>query len=555
MIKVALVSHSAACAGAERMLLRLAVLLKQSGQYLPVICCPTAVQPNGGLAEKASDEGIDVQPIDSPAWYVYTSSKNAAVSDAAAISELRTMKNLLRTQEFSLVIANTLTSIVPILAAKEIGIPVILWVHGILDAHFISADYDLERRLLFDRIAIALSDRVVCCSEWTGLYYHPFAKERMKVIPNWVEDPGKDIALCRNRTFVCLNTFDANKGVSYLLRAAAILKKSGYDFRLDLYGTGGEETHLRKQVEKEKLGEFVRFCGRTNDTDTVYQNAFAVVNPSDLESFGLTLVEGMSFGRPVIAVASGGPTSIVIDDKTGFLVPPRDEKALADKMAWLLDHPEQAEEMGRQGRSRYECCFSPASAEKAFLSILDDVLKHPETLSDDKALLIDTVQTMLRFETEIAKINITAARRIVQSPAYTEDQLCFSGEIRQRRAYAVTCASNSFSSISMLFACHDAAAPKGKLSILLEQSGAVLAEGEFDLSDMLNDQWNTIPLNTQVSGEVGQQITVRFRFAYAPGSGKIGVYENSGNRDFVYKVFNKLHCPLKGKDTLIVRFS
>lgn len=554
MIKVALVSHSAACAGAERMLLRLAVLLKQTGRYLPVICCPAIAQPNG-LAEKALDEGIDVQPITPPVWYVFTNGENAAAYGAATISELRAMKNLFRTQEFSLVIANTLTSIVPILAAKEIGIPVILWVHGILDAHYIPSDYDLERRLLFDRIAIALSDRVVCCSDWTGLYYHPYAKERMKVIPNWVEDPGNNIPACKNRTFVCLNTFDPHKGVSYLVHAAAILKKRGYDFSLDLYGTGGEETRLRKQVEKEELGKVIRFCGRTNDTDTVYKKAFTIINPCDIEPFGLTLIEGMSFGRPIIAVASGGPTSIVIDEETGFLVPPRDEKALADKMAWLLDHPEQAEEMGCQGRSRYERCFSPASAEKAFLSILDDVLKHPETLSDDKALLIDTVQTMLRFETEIAKINITAARRIVQSPAYTEDQLCFSGEIRQRRAYAVTCASNSFSSISMLFACHDAAAPKGRLSILLEQSGAVLAEGEFDLCDMLNDQWNTIPLNTQVSGEVGQQITVRFRFAYAPGSGKIGVYENSGNRDFVYKVFNKLHCPLKGKDTLIVRFS
>lgn len=552
MIKVALLSQSANYAGAEKMLLQLAMLLKDEDDFLPVVLCPQAENITG-IADKSEELGIETIKISSMPWYVYTNHENVSQLSRKTLDSVRSLVKELRALSPSLVICNTLTSIAPVLAAREIGIPIITWVHGILDAHFIPADFDLERRLLFDRIVIALSDRVVCCSDWTADYYRPYAEDKVDVITNWTADPGDNASPFTSGKFVCLNTFDENKGVQYLLQAAAILKDKGYRFTLDLYGTGGKEAELREYVTKHKLGETVKFCGRTNDVDKVYRGCFCVINPSDLESFGLTLVEGMSYGKPVIAVSSGGPTTIVEDGVTGFLIPPRDAQAIADKMAWLIDHGDESLQMGKEGRKRYKKLFSPQMAKERFIQIINETIHQPADNSNMAVLIEDAARNILRFEAEGCREWRPDGSSDAQKPMYNEEQLCFSGKIRHRRKYAVSCQTKVLSSISMIFACHDAAPPKGTLTITLRQKKNVLAQHEVGLGSICSDQWCTIPLQ-YAAVDTDHMVQVELCFDYEPHSGILGVYERAENRDFLYKVFNKLHCPIPGKDALIVSF-
>jgi glycosyltransferase involved in cell wall biosynthesis len=93
-----------------------------------------------------------------------------------------------------------------------------------------------------------------------------------------------------------------------------------------------------------------------------------LVLPSLNEGMGRVLVEAMAAGKPVVASRVGGIPDLVIHGKTGFLVPPADEKALADGIKKLLDDPEKAWEMGQQGRKLCQQFSLEAMIEK-----LDDL--------------------------------------------------------------------------------------------------------------------------------------------------------------------------------------
>lgn len=103
-----------------------------------------------------------------------------------------------------------------------------------------------------------------------------------------------------------------------------------------------------------------------DDLSDLYQRCSAVVFPSLNEDWGLVPLEAMAYGKPVLAVNSGGPRESIADGKTGFLLDPT-PSAFAQRMAWLVDHPEAARRMGAAGVERVR-----ALSWDAFVSRLDD---------------------------------------------------------------------------------------------------------------------------------------------------------------------------------------
>ena len=70
------------------------------------------------------------------------------------------------------------------------------------------------------------------------------------------------------------------------------------------------------------------------------------------ELLGQTLLEGMSCGAPTVATDVASLPEIVVDGVTGFVVPPGDPKALGERLRWLHEHRDAADDMGRAGRRR-----------------------------------------------------------------------------------------------------------------------------------------------------------------------------------------------------------
>ena len=95
------------------------------------------------------------------------------------------------------------------------------------------------------------------------------------------------------------------------------------------------------------------------------------------EPFGLVVLEAMAMGCPVVATAIGGPLSIVADGETGFLVPPGDAVALADKLEVLLGDTALRARMVSAGRARLETKFSFTNTINELAALYRELLNPP----------------------------------------------------------------------------------------------------------------------------------------------------------------------------------
>lgn len=164
-----------------------------------------------------------------------------------------------------------------------------------------------------------------------------------------VAEPGLDVVYVGR-----LERTSRWKGVQVLLEAFSTVVQKEPDARLVLVGDGDDVPTLKAQAARLGIQDNVDFRGALHGSELVaaYQSAGVVVLPSltESESFGMTLVEAMSCGRPVVGSEVGGIPSVVRDGVDGLLVPPGDPDALAVGLVELLEDPARREAMGAAGR-------------------------------------------------------------------------------------------------------------------------------------------------------------------------------------------------------------
>ena len=142
------------------------------------------------------------------------------------------------------------------------------------------------------------------------------------------------------------------KGLHILMEAA-----QGLDYPIVIVGSGPIEQALKAQAASLGLRN-IHFLGQVSDADKValLTLCYAVVFPSHLrsEAFGISLLEGAMYGKPMISSEIGtGTTFINIADQTGLVVPPSDPIALRQAMRYLWENPARAAAMGEQAEARY----------------------------------------------------------------------------------------------------------------------------------------------------------------------------------------------------------
>jgi glycosyltransferase involved in cell wall biosynthesis len=154
------------------------------------------------------------------------------------------------------------------------------------------------------------------------------------------------------RILLCVARLVPQKGVDVAVRALARVRASHPDAVLVVLGEGPERSRL--------AGDGVYLPGRVGDVADWYRRAELVVHPARWEGFGLALLEAMLAGKPVVASAVSSIPEIVVDGKTGLLVPPDDPELLAAAVIRLLDDAETANAYGAAGQARARSEFSVA---------------------------------------------------------------------------------------------------------------------------------------------------------------------------------------------------
>src|SRR5829696_2549120 len=148
------------------------------------------------------------------------------------------------------------------------------------------------------------------------------------------------------------------KGMTFLLEAAAVLRRRLPELRIELAGSGSCEPRLRSLAAQLGIAEAVNFLGWRDDVDSLHQRWQVFAQPSIHEGLGLSVLEAMAAGRPVVASATGGLPELVEDERTGFLVPVGDVEALSGRLGRLLEDEALRFRMGEAARRRAAGSFS-----------------------------------------------------------------------------------------------------------------------------------------------------------------------------------------------------
>ncbi|MDD4899723.1 MAG: glycosyltransferase family 4 protein, partial [Candidatus Omnitrophica bacterium] len=116
---------------------------------------------------------------------------------------------------------------------------------------------------------------------------------------------------------------------------------------------------VRDLVSTEQINKSFIFTGWRKDIRNIIADLDILVQASTTfpEGFGLTCIEAMASEKPVVATNIPGPSEIVLDGETGFLVPPKDVNALAEAILKILKGKDLSRKMGMEGKRRVEEFF------------------------------------------------------------------------------------------------------------------------------------------------------------------------------------------------------
>jgi colanic acid/amylovoran biosynthesis glycosyltransferase len=200
---------------------------------------------------------------------------------------------------------------------------------------------------------------------------YPYAERRMT--------PAREIRLLTVARLVeC-------KGLAYAIRAFAPLARRWQTLCYDIVGDGPLRLGLEQLVREMGLSGRVRFLGWQSQEQVrqLYGRADLFVLPSvtssdgQQEAQGLVLLEAQASGLPVVATHIGGIPESVVEGQSGFLVPERHAEALAERLTYLLEHPEIWTAMGRAGRSYVESHFDLNKLNDRLVGLYDRLLCTP----------------------------------------------------------------------------------------------------------------------------------------------------------------------------------
>ncbi|MCK4271453.1 glycosyltransferase, partial [bacterium] len=135
------------------------------------------------------------------------------------------------------------------------------------------------------------------------------------------------------------------KGVEYLLESVPEVLAVFPNTVFVIVGDGPRRRQLENRSRRLKIDQNTFFVGYHKEVSKILSTFDIKVLPSLSEGFGLVILEAMAMGKPIIATNVGGIREILKNGETGLLVPPKDPKALAEKIIYLLKDKDKAKEL------------------------------------------------------------------------------------------------------------------------------------------------------------------------------------------------------------------
>ena len=369
--KILYIDHTAQLSGAELALLNLIRHLDTS-RFAPAVLLFT----DGPLADQLRRAGIPVHILALDSEINNTTRHAAGKSSALKIGKLFKMlrfilklRRAISESNPHIVHANSLKAdILGGIAGRLAGKPVIWHIHDRF-----TEDY-LPRRVvkIMRRLLRVIPRAVIANSRATAetLLLHPAKPaiiaypgiDPLPLLPVPPPSPAPDTTVNSvrpSRRVIMVGRICPWKGQDIFIRAAALIHPQLPDVRFEIAGSAlfGEhiyENQVRQLVQTLGLQNVVSFLGFRSDVPELISQADLLVHASTTpEPFGQVIVQAMAAGKPVVATRGGGVPEIVLETKTGLLVPMGDPSAMAAAIITIMNNPDQAKAMGCAGKLRF----------------------------------------------------------------------------------------------------------------------------------------------------------------------------------------------------------
>ncbi len=348
-------------------LLRDIILGLPADQFKAIVVLPH----EGILPQTLRDKGVDVRLVDF-LWH------GPIDKLTKLITTVFTLRHMIQREHVALIHANDFRpALLAGLAAMGTKARVVWMVHG---------TWYTPNRFPTKLLLRHLVARFICVSDAVHRLFQNFPPAQSILTHPGVdtdyfqptpqpEQKGTAIRL------LCIGRFNPSKGFHLLLAAMETLLQQQLDVKLTLIGsrfdneTAAYEQQIRAQIAASKqLQRHVTLAPPTPDIKAVYQTHDILVSAATHEPFGLTLIEAMACGLPVVAARSGGPEEIVVQDQSGLLVEPNNPNALAVALLQLVLNPEQRLRFGLAGRARVIDHFRQQCFIQNMINIYQDLL-------------------------------------------------------------------------------------------------------------------------------------------------------------------------------------
>lgn len=338
-----------------------------------------------GLKTQKLADKVTVYPTGSRNLHIFPLNQFVFLFDA-----YRSAKRICQEHKINLITTQDplFTGLVGYLLKRKYKIPILMQLHG----DYLDSEYWLKAGVIIffinklGKLLITKADgiRAVSSPIKSKLIKYGISEDRIWVIPvpvfltKFVDFSSPEVgnirekySLNKGKVALFVGRIVKEKNIPNLLRAAQLVVGKYPETSFLLCGDGSERKNLESLSKKLGLKDNVFFLGNIPYTmlPNYYHACDLFILPSDYEGFGRVLLEAAMAKKPVVSTNVSGPSDIVVDNVTGFLVPPGDHRELAKKVIRLIEDSELAKTMGEYAQKHVLENFDPARNIKAIVDI------------------------------------------------------------------------------------------------------------------------------------------------------------------------------------------
>ncbi len=251
-------------------------------------------------------------------------------------------------------------------------IPIIAVDHGAHPLKFRACDYIFTVNSYFNKVLVNAGK----------------AQARCIVMPNMIEvAPDYQPQIKREFSKILklgsLSRLSAEKGVSQVVRAIAILKEHGIECEYLVGGSGSEEQAILALAKELGVEDRFKFLGWVSDKKSFFDSIDIFVFPSLYETFGIALLEAMKYGVPIITTNTWGPDEIIDDGINGIKISRDNLEAMpeliADAVKKLAQDPNLAQKMAGSAFKKVKEQYSAEVVGDKINQVLKEIMKKPKS--------------------------------------------------------------------------------------------------------------------------------------------------------------------------------